>query len=195
MAFAKSVRDHRKKQATFFEIAEKLRKAAVRCAKLNSRSGDSEFWASFWGLWGDHSSRFQGSGIQYKGKSAKWHQACAALVRILVAGSNSLALDSIVSREIDDLAEQKNPMRGAWLSEMLCHYFPERYPIKNQPVKKWLAKNKLRGRKGATEGQRYVELAQQLRLAVRTRPAGARNLAELDGAIWRWAAQRTAQGA
>lgn len=78
-------------------------------------------------------------------------------------------------------------MRGAWLSEMLCHYFPDRYQINDKPVKLWLKKIKLRGRRGATEGQRYVELAQKLRLVVqRYHPAGARNLVELDGAIWKW---------
>ena len=62
------------------------------------------------------------------------------------------------------------------------------YPISNNPVRKWLSKIKLRSRKGATEGQRYIDLAQKLRLAVQNEhPAGARNLAELDGAIWRWA--------
>jgi hypothetical protein len=72
------------------------------------------------------------------------------------------------------------------LSEMLCHYFPELYPISNKPVQKWLSHIKLRGRRGATEGQRYIDLAQKLRLAVQNEhPAGARNLAELDGAIWR----------
>jgi hypothetical protein len=32
------------------------------------------------------------------------------------------------------------------------------YPIKNKPVRVWLSKMKLRGRRGASEGQRYVEL-------------------------------------
>jgi hypothetical protein len=92
-----------------------------------------------------------------------------------------------VTKEIDQLGKSGNPMRRAWLSEMLCHYFPELYPISNKPVQKWLSKIKLRGRRGATEGQRYIDLAQKLRLAVQNEhPAGARNLAELDGAIWRW---------
>jgi hypothetical protein len=97
-------------------------------------------------------------------------------------------LDQLVTKEIDQLGKGGNPMRRAWLSEMLCHYFPELYPISNKPVQKWLSKIKLRSRRGATEGQRYIDLAQKLRLAVQNEhPAGARNLAELDGAIWRWA--------
>jgi hypothetical protein len=118
----------------------------------------------------------------------------AVLVRILDRGNNTAsiaALDEFVTNEIDGLRRLRNPMRGAWLSEMLCHYFPDRYPIKNKPVKVWLAKMKLRGRRGASEGQRYVELAQKLRLVIKNpHPAGARNLAELDGAIWRWVYDR-----
>jgi hypothetical protein len=100
-------------------------------------------------------------------------------------------LDQIVSEEIDHLAKLKNPTRGAWLSEMLCHYFPEQYPMMNKPVKKWLSAIKWRWRRGATEGQRYTELAQTLRFVVRDHhPAGARNLAELDGGIFVWARDR-----
>lgn len=97
-------------------------------------------------------------------------------------------LDRLVIGEIDDLGQAGNPARRAWLSEMLCHYLPQLYPISNKPVDKWQADVKLHGRRGMTEGQRYVDLAQKLRLAVQHHhPAGARNLAELDGAIWRWA--------
>ena len=72
------------------------------------------------------------------GKSAKWEESSGALSRILDEwrSSSSIArLDQIVSEEIDHLAKLKNPTRGAWLSEMLCHYFPEQYPMMNKPVK------------------------------------------------------------
>jgi len=101
------------------------------------------------------------------------------------AQASKRALDVIVIQQIDNLAQLGNPARGAWLSEMLCHYFPDFYPVRNSPVKKWLKANKWSGRRGASEGQRYVELAGQLRHAVQKRPAGARNLAELDTIIWR----------
>ncbi len=83
-----------------------------------------------------------------------------------------------------------NPARGAWLSEMLCHYHPTKYPILNRPVRAWLVANHWRTRRGSTEGQRYTQLAQQLRLALHERPAGARTLAELDAAIWQWVQDR-----
>lgn len=184
-ACATVVRGRRAQQNKFVQIGNPLRTAARRCAEGKITS--SQFWQTFWTLWGSHESRFQGSGIQFKGKGAKWDQACACLIKILDASrSNSIAgVDRLVITEIDRLSKLANPMRRAWLSEMLCHYFPDRYPISNMPVQKWLSHINLRGRRGATEGQRYVDLALKLREAIRVyHPAGARNLAELDGAIW-----------
>lgn len=189
--YVQAVRERRKQQGTFKDIKGQISTDLRRCA--DGKMSDSEFWKSFWEIWSGHESRFQGSGIQFSGKSAKWRQACRALVTILEAArsrSPQHALDAVVSREIDRLAQLRNPARGAWLSEMLCHYFPDLYPIRNSPVTKWLTSNKWRGRRGASEGQRYVELAKQLRYAVITRPAGARNLAELDHAIWLWVHNR-----
>jgi hypothetical protein len=182
------VRRRRRQQVTFVEIGDRLRRAALRCSK--GKISAPEFWETFWDLWANHTSRIQGKGIEFRGKGAKWDQACGALIRILDAGKSLSAfqLDQQVVKEIDHLRKVKNPMRGAWLSEMLCHYFPDLYPVKNGPIQKWLSHIKLRARRGATEGQKYVDLAQKLRLAVKDhRPAGARNLVELDGAIWQWA--------
>jgi hypothetical protein len=109
---------------------------------------------------------------------------------VLEASKNTTKaeLDRVVAAEIDELKNASNPCRGAWLSEMLCHYFPELYPINNAPVRTWLRENKWRtNRRDATEGQKYTDLARQLRFVVsKHRPAGAHNLAELDAAIWRW---------
>jgi hypothetical protein len=178
----------RRKEATFVEIGDRIRRAALRCS--NGKIGAHEFWETFWDLWANHTSRVQGRGIEFKGKGAKWDQACGALIRILNAGKSlsTFQLDQLVVKEIDGLRKLKNPVRGSWLSEMLCHYFPHLYPVKAAPIQKWLSHIKLRARRGATEGQMYVDLAQKLRLAVKDHhPAGARNLVELDGAIWRWA--------
>jgi len=184
------VRARRRQKAAFKEISQRIRADVERCSR--GSISDGEFWTRFWGLWGNHRSRFQGSGLQFTGKGARWREACGALARILKAARSvsGFELDHVVSSEIDALRSKGNPARGAWLSEMLCHYFQDRYPIKNEPVQRWLSDNRWRNRRGATEGQRYVELAQQLRYAVRQRPAGARDLAELDAAIWRWVHDR-----
>jgi hypothetical protein len=101
-----------------------------------------------------------------------------------VSSAREDELDHVVSEQIDRLEKSHNPARGAWFSEMLCHFLPDRYPLKNGPVQRWLKEIHYRGTRGLTPGQRYVELAGQLRAAVVSNPGGARNLAELDTVIW-----------
>lgn len=189
-SYRAGVRARRRQQAKFVAIKTKLLTAARRCSK--GVLTNAKFWERFWNLWANHESRFQGSGIQFSGKAARWREACTALVKAVDArrSASEIELDHIVAEEIDRLAKLGNPARGAWLSEMLCHYMPGRYPVLNSPVRKWLAANKWRGRRGASEGQRYAELARKLREAVRRKPAGVRDLAELDAVIWQWVDNR-----
>ena len=93
-------------------------------------------------------------------------------------------LDRIVRQEIDMLSRAGNPVRGAWMSEMLCHYMPDRYPLLNQPVNDWLKLKRWRAQRGSSEGSAYIELARKLREVVRQNEDGPRNLAELDAVIW-----------
>jgi len=58
-ACARAVRDNRRKQASFHEIAKPIRAAAVRCTR--GKISRSQFWQTFWKLWGAHKSRLQGS--------------------------------------------------------------------------------------------------------------------------------------
>jgi hypothetical protein len=182
---AEAVSRRRLQQAAFKEISTDIEQAARLCAA--GKMSDSSFWAEFWRLWAHHLSRFQGSGVQFSGRGAKWSDTCTSLVTILDAGkgkARNSQLDAIVSREIDHLKSLKNPMRGAWLTEMLCHYFPSLYPVVNAPVHKWLKQNHWSARRGSSEGQKYIELARKLRYALKSHPAGAKDLAELDHAIW-----------
>lgn len=55
-------------------------------------------------------------------KNAPWRQACQALLVILKAPGSTR--DQVVSQQIDRLAKSRNPVRSAWFSEMLCHFFP-----------------------------------------------------------------------
>jgi len=183
---ARSVLKRRKQLQVFRSAREPFRREMSRCAKKRSNLGDRNFWRFMWPEWKNW--RFQGGAIQVSAKHARWWDACASLLRILrasaEAGLRAARLDRVVRDEIDRLARNKCPVRRAWLSEMLCHYFPDLYPVNNQPVRSWLAKNRYPSRRGVSEGRYYVELAQKLREIVREhRPAGARNLAELDAAI------------
>jgi hypothetical protein len=175
------VLDRRKTRSAFKRIEPRLRRAIERCSRGRMSN------ASFWELWGNDDSRFQGSGLQLTGKWADWRKACGALSRILERSRSvsGLELDRVVSDEIDGLANSGNAARGAWLTEMLCHFFPRRYPVRNGPVRKWLSSCRWRPRRGSTEGGRYIQLSRLLRNVVEQHP-DARDLAELDAAIWRW---------
>ncbi|HEY1580525.1 MAG TPA: hypothetical protein VGF82_25975 [Terracidiphilus sp.] len=184
--YTKRIQKRRQQQFVFNKLANDIRSHLQRCADGNLSNG--QFWVWFWQTWASKAKnwRFQGSGLEITGKHASWRQACQALTAILNAAPSTRAdeLDHVVSEQLDRLAKSRNPARGAWFSEMLCHFFPDRYPLKNGPVQRWLMQNHYRGTKGLTQGQRYTELARQLRAAVASRPAGARNLAELDTVIW-----------
>jgi len=174
----------RKQQRAFRDIHGKLIAAMKRCA--NASISNSQFWERFKELWYHHESRIQGSGLQFSAKSANWRQACKSMLRILDRAKleSDVNLDRIVRQEIDMLSRAGNPVRGAWMSEMLCHYMPDRYPLLNQPVNDWLKLKRWRAQRGSSEGSAYIELARKLREVVRQNEDGPRNLAELDAVIW-----------
>ncbi len=188
--FRASVLERRKQQAAWAEIEAPLLAAMRRTA--TGRMTNLAFWQTFWGTWAAHPSRFQGSGLQISAKRANWKQACESLLAVVALRESGRLerRDDAVRVELDRLAKARNPARGAWFTEMLCHLFPKEYPVLNRPVKLWLAHNKWSARRGASEGQRYVLLAKQLRVALKQRPAGARTLAELDLAIWKWSQEQ-----
>lgn len=175
----------RAKQRAFAKIAPQLRRAIAQCA--NGKIGDSRFYTGMIEIWGHHTSRFMGRGFEIIGKGAKWHQACRSL-EIILDKSEKIkppALDTIVRAEKDSLAKMHNSVRRSWLSEMLCHFFPESYPLIDKPVTAWLRHNKYHPPRGASEGAKYLHLARQMREVVkRKQNPNIRNLVELDFAIW-----------
>lgn len=178
------IEERRAKQRAFAEIAAPLRSAIRACA--SDKISNSVFWRRFWDMWAHHGSRFQGSGLQIKDKSANWHEACQAMWTILEHSKHEspIGLDRIVREQLDVLTRAKNPARRAWFTEILCHYFPKQYPLVNNPVKRWLRRNKWQPIRATSEGAQYIDLARKLREAVRQTDNGPRNLAELDSLIW-----------
>lgn len=181
------VKKRRSGQATFKTIEANIRSHVRRCAR--GELSNSDFWTWFWQLWGPKSEKkwkFQGKGAEISRKRADWREACNSLSTILSAARSSRIdeLDDVVVEQLDVLSKSHNPVRKAWFSEMLCHFFPNLYPVENGPVRRWLKKIRWQGTPGLSWGNRYVELAGQLRAVVASKPAGARNLAELDTIIW-----------
>ena len=177
----KWVLKRRAQQDSFREIKRRISNLTERGAK--GVLSNSVFWTEFWNLWANHHSRFQGSGFQISGKRANWREACTSLLRITNGPSDIFDLDNLVQVEIDYLSKKNNPVRGAWFSEMLCHFFPMQYPLHNKPVKQWLRMKKWRAQRGSTEGSKYVELARKLRITMKHNKE-IKSLAELDCVIW-----------
>jgi hypothetical protein len=68
---------------------------------------------------------------------------------------------------------------------MLCLNFPDKYPLINDPVHKYLSDIKFKSPRGFSEGARCIYCATMLRAALLQNPTyPAKNLAELDTAIW-----------
>lgn len=182
-----AVKRRKAQQKAFAGIRDELIKLANKCA--GGEISNATFYEDMMTLWGHHESRFQGRGFEILGKHSDWKDTCSSLSTIVAKGSSSsvVALDNLVRKEIDRLASTKNPNRGAWLSEMLCHFFPDRYPILNKPVRIWLQHNNFKGPRKASEGALYIDLSMKLRDALANNKTNtARNLSELDHAIWQW---------
>lgn len=178
----KLISDRRRQQEQFAEIREPLLDIVANCAagKLRSKS----FWRKFRDLWSKHPSRFQGSGMERFGGKVNWKQACASLLRIVEGPDDIFDLDLVVQTEIDRLSRHKNSARGAWFSEMVCHFYPNWYPVLDGPVKIWLRHIGYRAQRGATEGSKYLDLSRKMRIA-KDQAAGIATLAELDVVIWK----------
>ena len=177
----------RKQHEAFADIKEALAELIGRCAQ--GILTNEHFYTEMMALWGRHPSRLQGKGLEIRGKHSNWQDVCRSISTILATAETASvpALDYTVRKEIDRLAKARNPNRGAWLSEILCHYFPDLYPLVNNPVKAWLQHNEYRVPRKASEGAQYIYRARALRRAIKQNTKNeARDLLELDHAIWRW---------
>jgi HKD family nuclease len=179
---AEAVRARRKQLGQYRENRDGLIELFRQCAAGTIRS--STFYAelpSHWG--GEVGGRFQGKGWERQGKVANFRKLAESYLKIIDA--KPAKRDDVAVAEIDRLAQQKNPARRAFLSEMLCLEFPELYPVLNQPVQLYLSDVKFRGSSGMTEGAKYLDLALRLRLSLAQNPQHpAKSIAELDTVIW-----------
>lgn len=183
----KLIANRRQQIKSFAKIQAKLLNQMRQCASGSLSNND--FYTKMNAHWSMFATRFQGKGFEIKCKGANWQQACISLLAVIDAAppKSGSHLDPIVEGEIDRLARSKkrNPVRGAWLSEMLCHWFPKLYPVDNKPVKDWMKANGYRPPRGASEGEIYIDRAKRLRQTLKYNTANsAIDLAEMDTTIW-----------
>jgi hypothetical protein len=137
--------------------------------------------------WGKDTSKFQGKGWERTGIKSNWRLFSKGITSILDA--NETERDNVVVSVINEFTKKKLPTRSALLSEMLCHFFPDKYPVINGPVRLWIKKMNYHAPHGASAGSKFLDLAQQMRETVsqgstRSKNIRVRNLAELDIIVW-----------
>ncbi|MGD7036155.1 phospholipase D family protein [Methylotuvimicrobium buryatense] len=181
---AKAIAERKERTYASEEIRTELEQAVRDCATGKMVQDDFYFWLIQ--NWNGAKWKFQGNGIFRHSKEAtNWQMLCETLIKCITANGHR---DAVVQTEYDQLEKSgQAEVRKAFLTEMLCHFFPEDYPLWNKPVITWLTKvgvTKNRPR-GLSEGGKYIWLAEQLRTSIKKNPDyPATNLAELDHVIW-----------
>jgi HKD family nuclease len=176
------VRIRRERLAAHQVLKESLQEYFLQCS--NGKISSSEFYDLLPSVWSSASgNRLQGKGWERQGKGSDFRELSTSFLRIL--NSKADDRDDIVVQEIDKLKASKNSARRAFLSEILCLTFPDKYPVLNKPVVKYLTDISFRAPKGASEGAKYLDLAKKLRASLAQNPKHpAKNLLELDTVIW-----------
>lgn len=171
----RSLREYRRNQPGLIDLFRDC--ASNRLSSANFYKALPQFYG------GEVGGRMQARGWERKGKKSNFQALAKAFVHIIDAYPEER--DDIVLWELNFLETARNPARRAFLSEMLCFYFPALYPLLNDPVQEWLKETGFSPPRGASDGDRYILLARTLRQLLRENPHYlAKNLAELDTIIW-----------
>ena len=181
-----SMLSHRKdQQAAFEEIRNEFEDVVRNCANGILTSGKFYDWLIE--HWNNSEWKFQGNGIfRQKIGSTNWKKLCQSLVTCIdcpEANRDQTVVNIFNQMEMAGDVQA----RRAFLTEMLCHFFPDDSPLWNTPVVEWLKSINATNnrRRGLSIGEKYLWLAGILRQAVQLNPNfPAENLAELDTAIW-----------
>jgi hypothetical protein len=187
------IRERRSNQRRFTLPGKRLIKLIRLCA--SGRMSSEDFYVAMMRWWKEPPAGVQGTGWARTCKDADWREVCRGLLALLDAArrASQSESDNAVGALIDSLARSGNSTRStrkAWLTELLCRYFPDSYPLLNTPVVTWLKHIHYRPARRGTEGSKYIDLAIKLRQAIKQNSYNtARNLIELDGAIWQWYAR------
>ncbi|ENV1709630.1 hypothetical protein ACGLTD_000965 [Neisseria gonorrhoeae] len=164
-------------------MCNQLKNLIKQCAA--GKIDNNDFYGEFNKLWSWKSenkgegvgNRFQDKTWKRTGKSSDFRKLCIAIQSVFDAPLTER--DNVVAKQIDWLKECGVSTRGSVFSEMLCQEYPDRYPVLNAPIKKFLEENKFKSAKGASEGSKYIDLSMKLR-ALLAMQSEIKDLAELD---------------
>jgi len=181
---AKAIAERKERIYAFEEIRTELEQTVMDCASREISQDDFYDWLIL--NWNGAKWKFQGNGIfRHNKKATNWQMLCESLKQCITTDDDR---DAVVQTEYDKLERSRQAeVRKSFLTEMLCHFYPDDYPLWNEPVTTWLSKvgiTKNRPR-GLSEGGKYIWIAKQLRTSIQQNPNyQAANLAELDHVIW-----------
>jgi hypothetical protein len=183
------IRDRRAQLEAYKENQEGLIGLFRRCADGEITS--PQFYEELPDYWGyEKGDRLTGKGFAISAKHSDFQALSLSFLKIIDAADEDR--DDIVRKEIDRLHDLGVPTRKAFLSEMICLMFPDRYPVWNGPVREYLRHVGFTAPRGASEGVCFVDLTKKLRVSIHeNRDHPAKNLAELDLVIWKWAELRS----
>ena len=188
---AGALAERKEKAFSFRFVREEFERLVRECASEEIEQDDFYQWLLQ--HWNGSDWKFQGSGIfRHKQEATNWRLLCQALVRMLDSAPE--IRDEVVRDTYDELeGSDEAEVRKAFITEMLCHFFSDSYPLWNKPVETWLQRegiSRMRPR-GLSAGEKYIWLAEQLRRALEETPDyPARDLAELDHVIWAYCRHR-----
>ncbi|ENS7488077.1 hypothetical protein ACENJG_000871 [Neisseria gonorrhoeae] len=173
----------RKQMRNHQTVCNQLKNLIKQCAA--GKIDNNDFYGEFNKLWSWKSenkgegvgNRFQDKTWKRTGKSSDFRKLCIAIQSVFDAPLTER--DNVVAKQIDWLKECGVSTRGSVFSEMLCQEYPDRYPVLNAPIKKFLEENKFKSAKGASEGSKYIDLSMKLR-ALLAMQSEIKDLAELD---------------
>ncbi|MDD2879373.1 MAG: phospholipase D family protein [Rhodoferax sp.] len=182
---AKALAERKERAFAFEDIRIEFEKEVRECAA--GTTSQQHFYQWLIDNWNGAEWKFQGAGIfRHKSTKTNWQLLCNSLV--ISINSNSVQRDHVIQSEYDKLEQSGEvEVRQAFLTEMLCHFFPDDYPLWNKPVETWLKKIGIwkEKQRGLSAGEKYIWIAKQLRLALQQNSDyPAQNLAELDHVIW-----------
>ncbi len=179
---SKIIAERRKQLSAYNKKKKYLTGLFRRCAagKITPR----QFYAELPKYWGPVvGDQIQNDTWKIRGKNSDFRALSRSFVAIIDAAEEDR--DDVVVKEIDRLGKMKVPTRGSFLSEMLCLMFPDKYPLLNEPVQKYIVHAKFKAPRLASEGVRFLDLAKKLRFSlIQNIDHPARTLAELDAVIW-----------
>jgi HKD family nuclease len=187
--FERQLLARRAQRAYFDAHSKKPLLKAIRAAAAKKKWVERDnlaFYDDLQRLWaGNDKTRLGGLQWVMRGKHTNHQELARSLLAVLDAGA--VERDDIVARERDRLHAQGVSTRAAVFTELLCHLFPTRYPILDDPVRRWRSHVGFDRGVGGTEGERYIRLAEAMRAALNDagpRDLGLKTLAELDTLIW-----------